>query len=318
MKAAFLFPGQGAQMVGMGKDLCQAYPASSDIFDRAEAASGLKLRELCFDGPDDMLARTDISQPAIFTVSAALLEAMKTVLGDGPFAALGPAVMAGLSLGEYTALYAAGAMDFETALKLVARRGELMQAAAEEVPSGMVSVIGLDEAHAEELCLAAAQGQVLTCANFNCPGQIVVSGHAEACERAADMAADFGASAAVPLKVAGAFHSDLMKSAADRLGAAIDEISFGSLGVTVISNTDADEYVGTGQIKPRLLAQLVSPVRWQESMGRLLADGVDTFYEIGPGRVLAGLMRRIHRRADFTNVNNRETVEKLAADGNAD
>ena len=132
------------------------------------------------------------------------------------------------------------------------------------------------------------------------------------------MAADFGATAAVPLKVAGAFHSELMKSAADRLGEAIDEISFGPLGAAVVSNTDADQYAGTGQIKVRLLAQLVSPVRWQESMERLLADGVDTFYEIGPGRVLAGLMRRIHRRADFTSVNSREAVEKLAAGEAAD
>lgn len=315
MKTAFLFPGQGAQAVGMGKDLCDGFDVARDIFDRAEAASQLAIKTLCFEGPQDELARTDISQPAIFTVSVALLETIRALLGDEQLADIAPATMAGLSLGEYTALYSAGAMDFETGLKLVARRGELMQAAAQETPSGMVCVIGLSEEQARELCLAAADGQVLTCANFNCPDQIVLSGQIDACTRAAAMAADFGAKAAVPLKVAGAFHSELMKSAAERLGEAIDEITFAPLNVPVVSNTDASEYASTGEIKARLLAQLVSPVRWQQSMEKLLADGVERFYEIGPGRVLAGLMRRIHRRADFTSVNSREVVEKLASRG---
>jgi len=315
MKTAFLFPGQGAQAVGMGKDLCDAYDVARAIFDRAESACGLAIKTLCFEGPEDDLARTDISQPAIFTVSVALLETIRSLLTDEQQAAIAPATLAGLSLGEYTALYAAGAMDFETGLKLVARRGELMQAAAAETPSGMVSVIGLDEEQARELCLAAADGQVLTCANFNCPGQIVLSGQIDACTRAAELAANFGARAAVPLKVAGAFHSELMASAAERLGEAIDEVSFAPLGVEVVSNTDATPYAGTGEIKARLLTQLVSPVRWQDSMEQLLADGVEKFYEIGPGRVLAGLMRRIHRRADFTSVNSREVVEKLVPQG---
>ena len=302
----------------MGKDIYEAWPVARDLFDRAEAATGLKLKTLCFEGPDEQLARTDISQPAIFTVSAALLEAVRTTLSGPRLEQIAPAALAGLSLGEYTALYAAGAMDFETALKLVTCRGQLMQAAAENVPSAMVSVMGLDEARAGELCLAAAEGQVLACANFNCPGQIVLSGQAEACKRATEMAADFGAKAAVPLKVAGAFHSELMKPAAEQFGKIIDPISFSPLGVSVISNTDAAEYAGPGEIKARLLAQLVSPVRWQESMQKLLADGVEKYYEIGPGRVLAGLMRRIHRRADFTCVNSRSAVEKLARDDPAD
>lgn len=315
MKTAFLFPGQGAQTVGMGKDIYEAWPVARDIFDRAEAATGLKLKTLCFEGPDEQLARTDISQPAIFTVSVALLEASRNLLSDEQFSSIAPVALAGLSLGEYTALYVSGAMDFETGVKLVARRGELMQAAAQAVPSGMVSVIGLDEARANELCLAAAGDEVLTCANFNCPDQIVLSGQEDACKRAVAMASDFGASAAVPLKVAGAFHSELMKSAAERLGEAIDEITFSPLGVAVVSNTDASDYTGPGQIKARLLAQLVSPVRWHESMEKLLADGVERFYEIGPSRVLVGLMRRIHRRADITSVNSRQAVEELASAG---
>ncbi len=314
MNSAFLFPGQGAQTVGMGKDLYEACDVAKDIFDRAETTVGMDLKTRCFEGPDDVLARTDVSQPAIFTVSVALLESIRSLLSAEQLETLAPDVLAGLSLGEYTALYAAGAMDFETGLKLVARRGELMQAAAEETPSGMVSVIGLDEARAVELCQAAAEGEVLTCANFNCPGQIVLSGQIDACERAAEMASDFGAKAAVPLKVAGAFHSTLMASAAEKLGQAIDEVSFAPLTVPVVSNTDATPYAGTGEIKARLLTQLVSPIRWQESMEQLLADGVETFYEIGPGRVLAGLMRRIHRRANFVSVNSREAVEALADD----
>ena len=263
MKIAHLFPGQGAQSVGMGKDLCEAFPAAADLFDCAEAATGLALRQLCFEGPEDQLNRTDIAQPAIFTVSAAVLAA----LGDRIEA---PAFTAGLSLGEYTALYAAGAMDFETGVKLVAKRGELMQQAATATPSGMVSVMGLDEAQALELCAAAAGGDVLTCANFNCPGQIVLSGGTEACKRAAELAEQFGASGAVELKVAGAFHSEIMAPAAEAFGAVLAEVAFCDPTTTVIANVDARPYTGADQIAEKLLAQLTGPVRWQQSIEYLL------------------------------------------------
>jgi len=293
----------------MGKDLHEAFPAARDLFDRAESATGLPLRDLCFEGPEDELARTDISQPAIFTVSAATLACMGDSLG--PQAQAGPSAVAGLSLGEYVAFYAAGAMDFETGVRLVARRGKVMQEAAAAVPSGMVSVLGLDEQKALDLCLAAAQGQVLSCANFNCPGQIVLSGQIDACRRAAEMAGDFGASAAIPLKVAGAFHCELMKPAAEKLASALDEVAFTRPSVSVICNTDAAPCADADEIKPKLLAQLTSPIRWQQSMEYLLAEDFERFYEIGPGRVLAGLMKRIRRRADFTSVNCRAAVEKL-------
>ena len=304
MKIAHLFPGQGAQAIGMGKDLCAVFPAAADLFDRAEAVTGLPLKQLCFEGPEDQLNRTDIAQPAIFTVSAALLAAAGEKLRT-------PAFVAGLSLGEYTALYAAGAMDFETGVKLVAKRGELMQQAATATPSGMVSVMGLDEAQAVELCDAAREDDVLTCANFNCPGQIVLSGGIAACKRAAEQAEQFGASGAVELKVAGAFHSEIMAPAAEAFAAVLAEVEFAEPTTTVIANVDAEPYTGSGQIAEKLLAQLTGSVRWQQSIEYLLAAGIDDTYEVGPGRVLAGLMRRIDRKRKITSVNSREAVEAL-------
>ena len=311
MKTAFIFPGQGAQHVGMGRDLYEASPTAKSLFDQAEAATGLPLTKLCFQGPEEELARTDISQPAIFTVSAALLKCMDERLSPQQQAAIAPAYLAGLSLGEYTALYAAGAMDFATAVRLVARRGQAMQAAAKAVPSGMVSVLGLDEAKAAELARSAAEGQVLVCANFNAPGQVVLSGSLEACQRAAAKAADFGASGAVPLKVAGAFHSPLMQPAAEELAKALDQATITEPQRPVVANVDAACYRRAADIRGKLLAQLVSPVRWQQSMEFLLAAGVERFYEIGPGRVLAGLMKRINRRAEVTCINSVQALEKL-------
>jgi len=305
MKTALLFPGQGAQHIGMGVDLLESHPQARELFDAAEKLTALPLRKLCSEGPEDQLARTDIAQPAIFTVSAAMLScAGKAIAAD---------CAAGLSLGEYTALYAAGAMDFQTGVKLVARLGELMQQAAMAVSSGMVSIIGLDEAKAAELCTAAADGQVLACANFNCPGQIVLSGEQAACERAAALAEQFGASGAVPLKVAGAFHSEVMRPAAEAFAETLAGISFTQPRFEVVSNVDAQAYRSTAEIKEKLVAQLVSPVRWQQCMERLLGTGVEKYYEVGPGRVLAGLMRRIDRKTRVTSVNSGGAIEKLAA-----
>jgi len=312
MKTAYLFPGQGAQKVGMGLDLCEAFPSAGEIFDRAESVTGMNIRKLCFEGPQETLDRTDNAQPCIFTVSAATLAVMDDLLSDQQKQDIAPDCFAGLSLGEYTALYAAGAVDFETALTLVTRRGRAMQAAAEAAPSSMLCVLGVDEAQAGELCRAAAGDQPLTAANFNCPGQVVISGGVEACRRAEEIAEQFGASGCVPLSVAGAFHSQYMAPAAEKLSEALAEVSFAPSTAPVISNVDAKPHSEPGQIAEKLLAQLVSPVRWQESMESLLADGFERFFEIGPGRVLAGLMRRIHRRADFTSLNSQKAVEKLA------
>jgi len=336
MKTGFLFPGQGAQQAGMGKDLYEAFSAARSVFDRAEEVSRLPLKRLCFEGPEEELSRTDIAQPAIFTVSVAALGCLASLLSPDKVAALRPAFMAGLSLGEYTALFAAGMVGFDDALRLVARRGRAMQEAATAVSSGMVSVMGLDESAARRLCRQAAQGQVLTCANFNAPGQIVLSGELSACQRVQDLAGQFGASGAIPLKVAGAFHSPLMQPAAQQLRSALDNVRFQASSVQagcpqdqafqvdhaqefahpavqVIANVDAQPYEGPSAAADKLLAQLIGPVRWQQSMEYLLGQGVGRFYEIGPGRVLAGLMRRINRQAAVISLNSKEAIEKLAS-----
>ena len=310
VSTAFLFPGQGAQHVGMGQDVYEAYAPARERFDAAEDITGLPLKRLCFEGPEEELNRTDIAQPALFTVSAATLACLDELTGGRPE----PQYLAGLSLGEYTALYAAGALDFADMLRLVARRGTVMQEAARAVPSGMVSVLGLDADAAEALCEAARDGQVLQCANFNCPGQIVLSGEADACRRAAELAAEHGAKAAVPLAVAGAFHSPLMQPAAAAFAADLDAVAFRAPGRYVVSNVSAQVVGGAAEIRDTLLRQLTAPVRWQQSMEFLLDAGVERFYEVGPGRVLAGLMRRIRRRADVTCLNSREAVEALAGD----
>ncbi len=295
----------------MGWDLYQSFPAAKRVFDLAESFSQVPLKRLCFQGPQEELARTDIAQPAIFTVSAATLAVMDDLLGPDQLQAVQPAYMAGLSLGEYTAMYAAGAMDLETGVKLVTRRGQAMQRAAEAKSSGMVSIMGLDEAATVELCCAASEDQVLICANFNCPGQIVLSGAIEACRRAAAKPKDFGATGAVMLDVVGAFHSEFMAPAVDELAQVLQDVTLADPNVPVVSNVDAAPHGDADRTREKLLAQLVRPVRWQQSMEYLLGQGVVKFYEIGPGRVLAGLMRRIDRAADLTSLNSKDAIEKF-------
>ncbi len=311
MKTAFLFPGQGSQQVGMCNDIYRNFPFAKSLFDTAEEVTSLPIKKLCFEGPEEQLGRTDIAQPAIFTVSAVILKCMLTMLS--PEQEIHPDCTAGLSLGEYTALYAAGAMDFETCLKLVAKRGELMQAAATATPSGMIAVIGLDEQKAMELCNAAAEGEILSCANFNCPGQIVLSGQKEACKRAEEKAKSFGASGAKMLNVAGAFHSKIMAPAAEKFAEVLDEVDFADPKIPVLSNVDAQTYENTSQIREKLLAQLTSPVRWEDCVKKLLAKGTEKFYEIGPGKVLSGLMRRINRQTPVSCINTQQVIEGLGS-----
>lgn len=297
-KVAWLFPGQGAQVVGMGQDVVEASSAAREIFAEADRILDIPVSSLCFDGPEESLAATDVQQPAIFTVSAALLAAMREAHSDLP----SPDFAAGLSLGEYTALYAAGAFDFETALKLLRLRGQLMQQASEENPGSMVAVIGLDDAQVEDLVSQAAQGQVLGCANYNCPGQVVVSGEVAACDRLVELAVQAGARAAEKLTVAGAFHSPLMSSAAEKLRVALDEARISEPGIPVIANVDMEFHGGADAIRDRLCRQLCSSTYWCQSMQKLIAADMSRGVEIGPKKTLSSMMRRIDRTVKVQSV----------------
>jgi len=299
-KVAFLFPGQGAQMVGMGRRLAESLPAARDLFDRAGAVLGYDLAEICFEGPAEDLDSTVYSQPGLFVTSLAALEAVRM---RSPEVVEQCQAAAGLSLGEYTALVFAGAMDFETALQIVQQRGEAMQAASDETPSGMVSILGLERQQVETLCDQVRQeGEILQSANFLCPANIAVSGHNAACERIADAATEAGAMKVVPLAVAGAFHTPIMDSAVPRLAAALAEARISRPRIPVISNVDARSHEDPEEIRQLLVRQVVSPVCWEESMRWMLQEGFDSFYEIGPGRVLRGLLRRLDRKINCENV----------------
>ncbi len=309
MKTAFLFPGQGAQIVGMAADVVGAFVPAAEIFEKANDIVGFDLRKICFEGPAEQLNTTTISQPAIFTVSAAILEVFRSLTGTSSIV---PDVTAGLSLGEYTALYAAGCISFEDGLALVHKRGQAMQAAADATQGAMVSVIGLDEQKVHDICQQAGQGELLEPVNFNCPGQIVISGTVEACERAVEIAEKNGAMKAIKLEVAGAFHTEMMNSAADTLDQALAGCSVSDpADISVIANVNAEYYQDAQQIRQGLVKQLTSAILWQKCMERLIAEGVEKLYEIGPGRVLTGLMKRINRKMKVINISSAQTLTDL-------
>jgi len=332
MKTAFIFPGQGAQEVGMGAEIAQSYPVAAKIYEQANEIVGFDLRKLCFEGPPEGLNTTTMSQPAIFITSVAILEVLRTnpptngrVASPIPVSSgLGmaqPDVTAGLSLGEYTALYAAGVISFEDALILVQKRGQAMQAASDATEGAMVSIIGLDEEKVRQLCTEASQGELVEPAcrelvepvNFNCPGQIVVSGGKSACKRAEELAPKYGAIKAIRLEVAGAFHTEMMSSAADELHKALLSCKISKpADIKVIANINAEYYKSSEKIVEGLTKQLTSAIYWQKCMERLLADGVEQFYEIGPGRVLTGLMKRISRKTQVINISNLEAIKQLS------
>ena len=298
-KTVVLCPGQGAQQVGMGKAWAETYDVAAQTFAAADDALGFKLSAVCFEGPDDKLNRTDVAQAAIYTTSVACYRAL---LEQGELNESDIVAAAGLSLGEFTALHIAGAFSFEDGLKLVRLRGQAMQDAAEATPSSMVALIGADEAQANELCEKAREDGVLVPANFNAPGQIVVSGDSAACERAAKVAEEMSLRCS-PLTVAGAFHSPIMQSAADRLAAALEDVDWRSPKATVLANvTGAPHEADISTIKQRLVDQLTSPVRWAQSMQRAAADYADhRFIELAPGKVLSGLMRKTERKVKVQN-----------------
>jgi [acyl-carrier-protein] S-malonyltransferase len=312
-KTALLFPGQGAQYVGMGKDLAEAYPKARTLYDQADDLLGFALSRICFEGPEDRLTATDVSQPAILVTSLAALAALRTTEAGQ---ALHPQAAAGLSLGEYTALVAAGALAFEDAVRITHLRGQAMQEACEAQASGMVSLIGVDPEGAEKICEAARDAGIIWPANYNCPGQVVVSGVEAACEKVVAIAEDHGAQRAVPLTVAGGFHSPLMAPAREKLAPHLNGLRVRDLAFPVVANVTGDYYEGPVRVPDLLARQVDGPVRWQQGLERLLADGFDRFYEIGPGRVLTGLLKRTDRkigRAAVT-VGTVEDIENLAGE----
>jgi len=292
-KTALLFAGQGAQAVGMGRDLAAVFPSARSWFNRANAALGYDLAAICFNGPEAELIKTENAQPGIFLVSWIAFQLLKERAPALAFEAT-----AGLSLGEFTALTAAGAMSFEDGLRLVRQRGRFMQEACDATRGGMAAIIGLEEAPTREVCAQA--GVVL--ANLNCPGQFVISGEAQGIEKACELAKARGARKAIPLPVAGAYHSPLMGSAQPKLQAELARVAVSAPTVPVISNVAALPYGRPAAIHSRLVEQLTAPVLWEQSMRVLLGQGFTQFIELGPGTALSGFMKRIEKSARMLNV----------------
>lgn len=308
-KLAFLFPGQGSQYPGMGKELAGNHPAARSVFDEADQALGFSVSDLCFNGSEEALKLTANTQPAILTASVATY---RVLAQNG----VQPAFVAGHSLGEYSALVAAGGLEFADAVRLVRRRGEYMQSAVPEGVGAMAAILGLAPAQVAGICRQAADGQVVAPANLNSPEQTVISGHAEAVKRAVELASAGGAKRAVMLSVSAPFHSSLMKPAAERLEADLRATAFHTLRVPLVNNADAELTTSGDEARESLVRQVTLPVRWEESVRELIDQGVNTFVEVGPGRVLTGLLRQIDRSIHVFNVEDekslRSTLEKLA------
>jgi len=302
MKVAFVFPGQGSQYAGMGREVSQKFPVARAAFDEANAALDFPISRLCFEGPEEDLKLTENTQPAILTTSTALFR----VLDEK---GVRPDFVAGHSLGEYSALVAAGALKLGDAARLVHRRGRYMQEAVPVGAGAMAALLGLETAAVASVCERAAQGQVVSPANLNSPGQVVIAGNREAVERSVALAKDAGAKRAILLQVSAPFHCALLKPAEERLSVDLDRCSIADLRFPLVTNVDAAT-VRTGAEARRALKRQVSrPVRWQESIRRLLDEGVRTFVEVGPGKVLLGLIRSIDKSVTMLNVEDEKSVE---------
>ena len=308
VKTALLFAGQGAQFVGMGKDLGEVHPTAKALFDRADDALGYGLSGICFSGPEEELVRTEHAQPAIYLVGWIALQLLREQSSSLAFD-----VTAGLSLGQFTALVAADALGFEDGLRVVRRRGELMQEACEASAGGMAAIVGLDEEAVRVVCEQAD----VSLANLNCPGQIVVSGDAEKMDAACEAAKAAGAKRAISLPVAGAYHSPLMQPAQAGLAESLAKVEVREPSVPVYSNVTGQAHAGAGTIAGTMVEQVTSPVKWEACIRAMIADGVTRFIELGPGTALTGFMRRIDRGLEVLNVADNESLAKTAEALNA-
>jgi [acyl-carrier-protein] S-malonyltransferase len=302
-KVAYVFPGQGAQAVGMGKNLYDSLDSIKELFKQADDAVCFPLSRICFEGPEEELRKTSVAQPALVAVSIACLKAAQEVTGNNLPT---PTFMAGHSLGEYTALTAANAIDFGTAVYLAKERGRLMYEAGLKKPGSMMAMIGIEEAVLAEICRQT--GTVI--ANINSPGQLVISGASEGITRAAELAKAKGGVRAIPLQVSGAFHSPLMQPAVDGMAKVLAKVTFKDPVVPIIANVTARPLTSASQFKDELLNQLCSSVQWQSSVQYMLNQGVGKFIEIGPGKVLAGLIKRINRDVEMVNINDTVPINR--------
>ena len=308
LKIAYLFPGQGSQAVGMGKLSAEASPEARRLAERADQILGFGLSKVMFDGPEDQLKETSVTQPALFVASAMALETLKK-------RGLAPSWTAGHSLGEYSALYAAGAIDFETGLRLVKERGRLMSEAGKEKPGAMAAVIGLDVAKLEAACREASTVGVCAPANYNSESQIVISGESAAVAKAMELATAAGASKVVPLNVSGAFHSPLMSAAAGRMNVFIEAAPFHNAAIPVITNVDATPTTAAPEFKKKLFQQIDHPVRWHESMKKLIELGAEAFIEVGSGRVLSTMAKKLDRKKIAAATDDAESIDKAFSGG---
>jgi len=308
-KLAFLFPGQASQYPGMGRDLAENFPESRAVFDEADAALGFSLSKLCFEGSEDDLKLTENTQPAILSASVAAYRALET-------RGITPNFVAGHSLGEYSALVAAGALDFPAAVKLVRKRGQYMQEAVPAGEGAMAAILGLSPADVAEVCKKAAAGEVVSPANLNSPEQTVIAGSAAAVKRAVETASQSGAKRAVVLAVSAPFHCSLLMPAQQRLEADLRAAAFGPLRFPLITNVDAEAITSGEEARDALIRQVTLPVRWHESVREMIDQGVNIFVEVGPGKVLSGLLRQIDRSVRCMNVEDaaslRATIDKIA------
>ena len=302
---AFLFPGQGSQSVGMGRELFENFSLARRVFEEADDALHFSISKLCFQGPEEALKLTENTQPAILTTSIACLRVLQNEKG------FTPRLTAGHSLGEYSALVASGGLVFSDAVRIVRLRGRFMQEAVPVGEGAMAAVLGMEREDLERLCEEAAGEEVLAPANFNSPGQIVISGHTRAVERAIERVKQKGKKAML-LAVSAPFHSPLMKGAGERLAKEIEPISVGELKIPVVTNVEAEINEDRNRVKPLLVAQVSSPVRWEESMKRMVQEGIERVFEIGPGKVLSGLMKRIDSKVETATIEDLQTLKRIS------